>query len=132
MCAPCLRPAQQCYLVMANSFGFEACSAGSLPLSPSQRELRCLCQNGRVHSESAPAAQTGGKNRESFDCFSVQTVSALHTSLQVANFERCECAFPRPITLVHMCLVYSRMQASSTRGCAFVFTTVQYCIKYRS
>ena len=120
MRAPCLRPAQQCYLVKANSFGFEACSAGSLPVSPSQRAALCLCHDGRVHSESAPATRKGGKSRERLDCFSVQTVSSLHTSLQVANFERCEGAFPRPVTLVHMCLVYSRMQASS-KGVVLLF-----------
>ena len=79
------------HLVMDNSLGFEACSAGSLPVSPSQREPLCLCQTGCVHSENAPAAQTGGKNSESFGCFCVHTVSSLHTSLQVANCEMRVC-----------------------------------------
>lgn len=89
-------------------------------MSPSQRAALCLCHDGRVHLESAPAAQKGGKNRQRLDCFSVQTVSSLHMSLQVANLERCQCAFPRPVTLVHMCLVYSRMQASS-KGVVLLF-----------
>ena len=103
LCVPCVCPvfvygSAVLHLVMDNSLGSEACSAGSLPLSPSQREPLRLCQTGRVHSENAPTAQMGGKNSESFDCVSVHTVSSLHESLQVANFERCECAFPRPIT----------------------------------
>ena len=44
------------------------------------------------------------------------TVSPLHMTLQVVNFQRCECALV--CKLVHVC-------ASSTRGCACVCATAQ-------
>ena len=59
-------------------------------------------------------------------------VSPLHTSLQVANFQRWQCALACPVKLVHMSGVHCHMRASSTSGCVFVYFTVLYRVQYRT
>ena len=55
--------------------------------------------------------------------------SPLHINLQVVNFQRCECAFTCPITLVHVSCVHHHVHVSSTSGCAFVYFIVRYYAK---
>ena len=62
--------------------------------------------------------------------FSYSTISPLHTNLQVVNFQRSECAFTCPITLVHVSCVHHHMHASSTSGYAFVYFIVHYWAEY--
>ena len=71
-------------------------------------------------------------NHNGRECGKEYTVSSLHTILQVVNFQRCECAFACPVTIVHMSGVHCHMHASSKSSYAFVHFTVQYCIEYSS
>ena len=64
------------------------------------------------------------------------TVSPLHTNLQIANSKMQTHLHVQSRKLVHTPGVHCHMsgvphhvRASSTSGCAFVYFTVQYCIK---
>lgn len=108
MCALCLCMAQQCYTCNGYLLGSEACSAGRACSSPPQREP-CACAKLAASTGNAPAAQTEVKH-EALIVFLFIQGKFLHASLQVANFERCECSHvqSREFTVVysHMHILY--------------------------
>ena len=59
----------------------------------------------------------------------LNTVSPLHKDPRVVNFQRCKHGFSCTIKLVHVSGLRCPMYVSSTKACAFVYSTVQYCIE---
>ena len=49
-------------------------------------------------------------------------------NFQSVSFDRCECAFPCSVVLVHMPSAPCHVREPSTRGCAFVCYTVLYTV----
>ena len=58
-------------------------------------------------------------------------VTPLHTNRQVANFQSANvCSYDQPQKSVQVSGVHCHVCASSTRGCAFGYSTVWNCIEY--